>query len=341
MDIQLRKIICHLIFILIMTGLIGNSTVLAASEQGAIEFGCMPDGTVFNHFAPDNVALREVAFVTPFGTMNTNIVVGSSLNGSVASETIELAERLGEFFTSVNTTALIDQVAIDSENVHPKYRQEKTLILCGGPSENSLVQELVQQKKSRVAWDKADNGTIEVIDHAFDGPGTAIIVGGATPEGTVQAIAALTGFFGHIAGSNLAEDGLLQADRALQHGNIPLAAKAVERLINGLRLDGSIKIYVPVKDAPANFTDLLRAEAKEAGLLLKLLRQKPAPSLPEAEAGFRKLAGFCSYCHDYHLAYDRSGQNRNRFHYAQFPNTRCETDWAAVYTQHDGKMLKK
>ncbi len=327
------------IFYIFVSGAITGNNVLAESKQDTIMFGCLPGGSVFNHFSPDNIALREVAFITPFGTMNTNIVVGQSVDAAVVIEIADLSERMGEFLTAINTTALINQVAIIDKDVPDRYLKDKTMILCGGPKENNLVLKLVQDKKSTVAWNNAKDGHIEVIDNAFGGTGTAIIAGGATPEATSRAIAALTGFFAHIAGANLAEEGLLQADRALRHGNVTLAAKGIEKLINGLRLDGSIKIDVPVLDAPPDFSDLLKAEAKEAQALLKLLRKNPA--LKDAEAGFQKLAGFCAYCHDYHLAYNRSGQNRNQFHYVQFPMTRCETEWATVYKQKDGKMVER
>ncbi|GEM_PF-2568486 len=318
----------------------GISNIVCAGEsQDTLQFGCMSDGSVFKNIVPKPSDLRKVKYLTPFGTLNTNIIFGEKVNGAVAARVSDLSERIGEFMMAVNSSALITQMSIVDKNVPLEYLKERTLVLCGGPADNKLVKQLVTNGKSKVDWTKSKTGTIEIIPHAFGGQASAIIAGGTDNKGIVMAIEAMTGFFAHLAGSNLAENGLLNADLALRHKNIFLASKGIERMLDGLRLDGSTKIFIPVRNFTPEFPGLLKAEGKTAQNYLRFLRKNP--SVKEADEGFRRLAGFCAYCHMHYLSYDRSAQNRNRFHYAQFPKTRCETKWVRIYTLQDGKIVKK
>ncbi len=305
--------------------------IQAETNSGEVPLGCIPDGSVFENFVPNAVKLREINYVTDFGTLNTNIVVGKKISGKIACAVSELTERMGEFLANMNTSALLANIVMIDEKVPEKYLKERTIILCGISEENKLIKQLVQKGKSKVDWTKAKSGTIEIIEKAFDGFATAVIAGGADEDSSYVAIGALAGFFTHIAGANLGEDGLLSADQELKQGDVKGAARSIERLINGLRLDGSAKIFVPVKNITPDFMNLLQDESRQASNLLKILKENPP--IEKAEDEFKKLAGFCFYCHQKYVSYDRMNQNRVKFHYSQYPDTRCETEWVNVYKE--------
>lgn len=332
-----KKMIVLLVFLLVLSLHTGGQ-IMGQENQHELEFGCMPDGSVFDNFYPDGVKLREVHFVTGFGTLNTNIVAGQKLSTEAAIAMGNLAGSMGEFLLSINTMSMGSPLILMDSMVPQKYLQEKTMILCGGPKVNSLVKTLVQNGKSKVDWSKEDQGKIEIIDKAFGGHGQAIIAAGSDAGSTSVAISALTGFFNHITGASLAEEGMLLADRQLRRGYVQEAAKNIEKAINGLRLDGSTSVFVPVKDFVPEFPDLLRQEFKETQNLLKTMRQ--GASEEEVKEQFQKVASFCAYCHVKHVSYDRQAQNRVLFHYSQFPETRMETEWARAYTLKQGKMVK-
>ncbi|NEX15982.1 MAG: hypothetical protein C1943_04925 [Halochromatium sp.] len=287
--------------------------------------GCLPGGQVFDLFTPDAVPLRTTAYMTPFGTLNTNIVLGDDPSGAVAIAAIDLAERIGEYLPAVASTSPIP-LAMRASEAPAKYLEQKTMLLCGGPDENALVKRLVDEGKSKVDWKAAEVGQIEVVEQAFGGPGTAVILGGSTSQGSVYAINAFTEFFKHLAGATLAQAKMLEADRQLRRGDIAGAADSFVYLLNGLRVDGSAKFFVPIKNPSPKFEQQLKDEAKLAQEVGQLLSQ--GPSLEEAEAQFQELASRCTYCHERYLSFDFKGTNRMQYLFSQFPDTRIETQWA-------------
>ncbi|MCP3874034.1 MAG: hypothetical protein GY699_12860, partial [Desulfobacteraceae bacterium] len=183
-----------------------------------VKMGCYPNGEMFNSFSPDAIAIRTVAFLTEFGTLNTNIVIGEYPSSTVAVSAMELCERIGEYLQVINTNSS-DAIGLSTGDVSQKYLQEKTIVLCGGPSENELVRQLVKSGKSKVDWNNAQTGTIEVIPEAFGGPGTAVVLAGQGPDGSFYAISAMSEFFKHLTGAGLAEAMMLKADNQLQRGD--------------------------------------------------------------------------------------------------------------------------
>lgn len=294
----------------------------AAEED---QLGCLPNGDLFNLFDPDSVGLRTTAYMTPFGTLNTNLVIGDEPSGAVAVAAIDLAERIGEFLPAVGSTSPIP-LALQVSQAPQKYLQQKTSLLCGGPDENALVEQLVDAGRSSVDWDTAEVGYIEVIENAFDGPGTAVILGGATPEASAYAINAFSEFFKHLAGATLAQARMLEADRQLRRGEVTAAADSFVHLLNGLRVDGSANFYVPINNPSPKFEQQLKDEVKLAQEVAQLLRNEP--SLEQAEAQFQELASRCMYCHERYLSFDFMGTNRMQYLYSQYPQTRLQTEWA-------------
>jgi len=310
-----------------LTLLLGISTLSSRLAQAdeAHPLGCLPGGQVFDLFTPDAVPLRTTAYMTPFGTLNTNIVLGDDPSGAVAVAVTDLAERIGEYLPAVASTSPIP-LAMRASEAPAKYLEQKTMLLCGGPDENALVKRLVEEGKSVVDWKSAELGHIEVIEQAFGGPGSAVILGGATPQASVYAINAFSEFFKHLAGATLAQVKMLEADRQLRRGDIAGAADSFVYLLNGLRVDGSAKFFVPIKNPSPKFEQQLKDEARLAQEVGQLLRQ--GPSLEEAEAQFQELASRCSYCHERYLSFDFKGTNRMQYLFSQFPDTRIETQWA-------------
>jgi len=310
-----------------LTLLLGISTLSSRLAQAdeAHPLGCLPGGQVFDLFTPDAVPLRTTAYMTPFGTLNTNIVLGDDPSGAVAVAVTDLAERIGEYLPAVASTSPIP-LAMRASEAPAKYLEQKTMLLCGGPDENALVKRLVEEGKSVVDWKSAELGHIEVIEQAFGGPGSAVILGGATPQASVYAINAFSEFFKHLAGATLAQSKMLEADRQLRRGDIAGAADSFVYLLNGLRVDGSAKFFVPIKNPSPKFEQQLKDEARLAQEVGQLLRQ--GPSLEEAEAQFQELASRCSYCHERYLSFDFKGTNRMQYLFSQFPDTRIETQWA-------------
>ena len=296
----------------------------AARAEGP-QLGCFPNGEVFDAFTPDAVKIRTTGFLTPFGTLNTNVVLADDPSGPVAVGAVELAERVGELLTAFNTTSS-DQIALKASDVPDKYLEQKTMLLCGGPDENPLVRRLVREGKSTVDWTRADMGRIEVIEGAFGGPGTAIILGGADPDAAFYAIGALSEYLKHVGGAGLAQAKMLQADRQLRRGEVAAAADSFEHLLNGLRIDGGATFHAPIKDPSPEFPAELAQEVRMARDVYRLLK-RGAPAV-EADARFRTLAGRCVYCHDRYLAFDFTGTNRMQYLFAQYPDTRLQTDWA-------------
>jgi hypothetical protein len=296
------------------------------SEQEPL--GCYQGGKVFEEFFPTAVELRETDFLTPFGTVNMNLVLGSGLSAKASSGAMELAERIGEFLISVNTSAMAEHVSLLDADVPEKYLQEKTMILVGGPEENSLVRRLKEAGTSKVDWAASELGGVEVIPNAFGGPGTAIILAGNSPQGTYNAATALASFFAHLAGATMIEAWMLQADEQLQRGEVEGAARSFERILTGLRIDGASNFHAPIKDWNADFPQLLAAEARQAQDMHKFLRSNP--SLEQADEKFRELAQTCVYCHQRYLTYDRMATNRLQYNYSQYPDHRLETEWDRV-----------
>ncbi len=292
------------------------------------KMGCYPNGEIFNAFSPNAISLRTVPFLTEFGTLNTNVVVGQHPSGTVAVAAMTLCERIGEYLQVINTTSS-DTIGISTGAVPEKYLQEKTMVLCGGPSENERVKQLVESGKSKVDWDTAQTGTIEVIVGAFGGPGTAVVLGGQGPEGATYAISALSEFFKHLTGAGLVEAMMLKADVQLQRGDIQGASESYERLVDGLRIDGSANFHAPIKDITPDFPKLLEEEVAMSRKLARFLRTKPTPEA--ANAQFRNVAGECRYCHQRYLSYDRMSPNRVTYLYSQYPNARLETEWAQTH----------
>lgn len=309
--------------ILLMGANLFSGRLVQADE--AQPLGCLPGGQVFDLFTPDAVPLRTTAYMTPFGTLNTNIVLGDDPSGAVAIAAIDLAERIGEYLPAVASTSPIP-LAMRASEAPAKYLEQKTMLLCGGPDENALVKRLVDEGKSKVDWKAAEVGQIEVVEQAFGGPGTAVILGGSTSQGSVYAINAFTEFFKHLAGATLAQAKMLEADRQLRRGDIAGAADSFVYLLNGLRVDGSAKFFVPIKNPSPKFEQQLKDEAKLAQEVGQLLSQ--GPSLEEAEAQFQELASRCTYCHERYLSFDFKGTNRMQYLFSQFPDTRIETQWA-------------
>lgn len=310
---------------------VGWTTAAVSSQDQEVErepLGCHLGGQVFQEFFPDAVELRPVAFITPFGTLNSNIVIGSKIGGKEASGAMELAERMGEFLISVNSSALTEYISLLDSEVPDKYLKEKTMLLCGGPEQNTLVKRLVDSGASKINWEESEKGAIEVIPNAFGGDGTAVIMAGATPQATYNATTAMAAFFAHLAGATMIESWMLIADEQLQRGEIESAARSFERIVCGLRIDGASNFHAPIKNWNEAFPELLAAEAKHAQNLLKTLRQNP--TVEEANKEFRKLAKECVYCHRRYLSYDRMATNRVQYNYSQFPDRRMETDWDKV-----------
>lgn len=301
---------------------LASQTPSAAEDE---QLGCLPNGDLFNLFAPDAVGVRTVAYMTPFGTLNTNLVLGDQPSAPVAVAAIDLAERIGEFLPAVASSSPIP-LAIAASQVPEKYLEQKTMLLCGGPDENALVKRLVEAGKSVVDWAAADVGHIEVVENAFGGPGTALILGGATPKASAYAINAFSEFFKHLAGATLAQAKMLEADRQLRRGDMIGAAESFVPLLNGLRLDGSANFFVPIQNPSPKFEEQLRDEVRLAQEVGRLLRSEP--SLDEAEAQFRELASRCMYCHERYLSFDFTGTNRMQYLFSQYPGTRLQTEWA-------------
>lgn len=323
--------------VLMLTALLALAWHVPASSQESDEpqrepLGCHLGGQVFQEFFPDAVGLRNVAYITPFGTLNSNIVLGSEIGAKEASGAMELAERLGEFLIAVNSSAMTEHVSLLDSETPEKYLQEKTMLLIGGPEQNSLVKQLVESGASKVDWSASDKGGIEVIPNAFGGNGAAVIMAGATPDATYNATTALAAFFAHLAGATMIESWMLLADEQLQRGEIEGAAKSFERIICGLRIDGASNFHAPIKDFNPAFPKLLAAEAEHAQELLQTLRKDP--SVEDANEKFRTLAKECVYCHRRYLSYDRMATNRVQYNYSQYPDRRLETEWD--YVEVDG-----
>lgn len=323
--------ICTVLAGLVMLAAVGGGRAYTdnpAGKSGQEPLGCYQGGKVFEEFFPTAVELRETAFLTPFGTVNMNIVLGERLSGKAASGALELAERVGEFLFSVNTSVLAEHISLLDRNVPEKYLQEKTMILVGGPEDNLLVRRLVEAGKSQVDWAASELGGVEVIPKAFDGPGTAIILAGNSPQGTYNATTALAAFFAHLAGATMIEAWMLQADEQLQRGEVEAAARSFERILTGLRIDGASNFHAPIKDWNEDFPRLLAAEARQAQEMHKFLRS--GPPLAQADEKFRELARTCVSCHQRYLTYDRMATNRVQYNYSQYPKPRLETEWDRV-----------
>jgi len=290
--------------------------------------GCHLGGKVFQEFFPDAVELRTVAFLTPYGTLNSNIVLGEDLAPLAATGAMELAERLGEFLIAVNSSAMTEHVSLLANQTPEKYLQEKTMLLCGGPEVNSLVKRLVDSGASKVDWSAEKTGKIEVVPNAFGGNGTAVIMAGADATATYNATTALAGFFAHLAGATMIESWMLYADQQLQRGEVQGAAKSFERIVCGLRIDGASNFHAPIKNFNDAFPELLAEEASQAQELHKALLASPSPE--EADKEFRELAKKCVYCHQRYLSYDRMSTNRVQYNYSQYPGHRLETEWDSV-----------
>ncbi len=289
------------------------------------KMGCYPNGEIFNSFFPDAVGLRMVPFLTEFGTLNTNVVIGQHPSGKVAVAAMELCERIGEYLQVINTNSS-DTIGLAAGDVPEKYLQEKTIVLVGGPSENELVKQLVDSGKSQVDWSMAQTGTIEVISGAFGGPGTAVVLGGQGPDGSFYAISAMSELFRHFSGAGLLEAMMLKADKQLQRGDVQGASESYERVLDGLRIDGSANFHAPIKDITPDFSKLLKAEVDMSRELARFLKTHPTPK--EANAQLRAIARECAYCHQRYLSYDRMSPNRVKYLYSQYPKARLETDWA-------------
>ncbi len=220
-------------------------------------------------------------------------------------------------------------IGISAGDVPEKYLQEKTIVLCGGPAENELVKQLVDSGKSKVDWNTAQTGTIEVISRAFGGPGIAVVLGGHGPDGSFYAISALSEFFKHLTGAGLVEAMMLKADKQLQRNDVQGAFESYKRLLDGLRIDGSANFYVPVKEISPDFPKLLKAETDMSREFARFLKTGPTPK--EANDQHRKIAGECAYCHQRYLSYDRMSPNRVKYLYSQYPKARLETDWAKTH----------
>lgn len=299
-----------------------------AAESEREPLGCYQGGKVFEVFFPTAVELRETAFLTPFGTVNMNLVLGENIGAKAATGALELAERIGEFLISVNTSAMAEHIALLDRDVPEKYLQEKTMILVGGPTENLLVRRLVEAGASKVDWAASELGGVEVVPNAFGGPGTAIILAGNSPQGTYNAATALASFFAHLAGATMIEAWMLLADEQLQRGEVEAAARSFERILTGLRIDGASNFHAPIKDWNPDFPLLLAAEARQAQDMHTFLRTNPP--LEQADEKFRELAQTCVYCHQRYLTYDRMATNRVQYNYSQYPNHRLETEWDRV-----------
>lgn len=310
--------------VMLLLTLMGLSSQMARAD-GSNEMGCLPNGELFDLFAPDAVGLRTTAYMTPFGTLNTNLVLGDQPSAAVAVAAIDLAERIGEFLPALGSTSPIP-LAMPAADAPQKYLEQKTTLLCGGADENALVQRLVATDKSTVDWEAAEVGYIEVVENAFGGPGTAVILGGATPQASAYAINAFSEFFKHLAGATLAQARMLEADRQLRHGEINAAADSFGTLLNGLRVDGSANFFVPIENPSPKFEEQLRDEVRLAQAFARLLRTDP--DLEQAEAQFQELASRCMYCHERYLAFDYMGTNRMQYLFSQYPETRLQTEWA-------------
>lgn len=306
----------------------GILPAIAQEDTPREPLGCHLGGQVFQEFFPNAVELRTVAFITPFGTLNSNIVLGESIDSVVASGAMELAERMGEFLISINSSAMTEHISLLASETPEKYLQEKTMLLCGGPEENSLVKRLVDSGASKVDWSTADKGKIEVIPNAFGGNGAAVIMAGADSQATYNAATALAAFFAHLAGATMIESWMLLADEQLQRGEVEGAARSFERIVCGLRIDGASNFHAPIKDFNPAFPELLAEEATQAQELHQLLLTSPSPE--KANEEFRKLAKKCVYCHQRYLSYDRMSTNRVQYNFSQFPDRRLETSWDRV-----------
>ncbi len=293
-----------------------------------VKMGCLPNGEIFNSFSPDVTALRTVPFLTEFGTLNTNVVIGQHPSSTVAVSVMELCERIGEYLQVINTNSS-DTIGLSTGDVPQKYLQEKTIVLCGGPSENELVLQLVKSGKSKVDWNTAQTGTVEVISEAFGGPGTAVVLAGHGPDGSFYAISAMSEFFKHLSGAGLVEAMMLKADKQLQRGDVQGASESYARLVDGLRIDGTANFHLLIKDFTPDFPKLLKAEVDMSIQFARLLKTNPTPKA--ANTQFRKIAGECAYCHQRYLSYDRMSPNRVKYLYSQYPKARLETDWAKVH----------
>ncbi|NCC29207.1 MAG: hypothetical protein EOM22_13990 [Gammaproteobacteria bacterium] len=303
----------------------GAGSLGGALHAAEPELGCLPGGEVFGLFSPDAVKVRTTAYMTPFGTLNANIVLGDAPSGPVAIAAIDLAERFGEFLTAIAATSSIP-IAIQASRVPEKYLEEKTIILCGGPAENPLVRRLVEEGRSVVDWENAEVGHIEVVEQAFGGPGRAVILGGANPRASVYAINAFTEFFKHLAGASLALARMLDAERQLQRPDIAGAGDSFERMLDGLRIDGSAKFHVPIRNPSPDFEQQLKDEVKLAQQVAQLLRSEPTPE--EARTAFYDLAERCTDCHRRYLSFDFNATNRVQYLFSQYPNRQIGSDWA-------------
>ncbi len=318
-------IVLTVVLILVMI-----TTAVSKQNPGPkiVKMGCLPNGEIFNSFSPNATALRTVPFLTEFGILNTNVVIGQHPSSTVAVSAMELCERIGEYLQVINTNSS-DTIGLSTGDVPQKYLQEKTIVLCGGPSENELVKQLVKSGKSKVDWNAAQTGTIEVISEAFGGPGTAVVLAGQGSDGSFYAISAMSEFFKHLTGAGLAEAMMLKADNQLQRSDVQGASDSYARLVDGLRIDGTANFHAPIKDITPDFSKLLKAEVDMSVELARLLKTKPTSKT--ANTQLRKIAGECAYCHQRYLSYDRMSPNRVKYLYSQYPKARLETDWAKTH----------
>lgn len=78
-------------------------------------------------------------------------------------------------------------IPVKSEKeVTESEKDEKTLVLVGGPVANSLVADLVSANKSKIDWDSSP-GEIEVVENAFKDGQTVVIAAGKDREATMAA----------------------------------------------------------------------------------------------------------------------------------------------------------
>lgn len=296
-----------------------------SQDNNQLQQGCLPNGDVFNLFYPDAISLRHVAFLTEFGTLNTNVVIGDTPDGSVAIAAMDLVERVGEYLQTINTTSSAG-IGLTASTIPPKYLAERTIVLCGTVQSNALIRQLVDAGKSKVDWSAEALGKIEVVPNAFDGPGSAVILGGRDAQASILAIAALNEFFKHLTGATLVEAMMLQADKQLQHGEVRAAKDTYKRLVDGLRIDGSATFFAPIKDMSPHFPKLLKEEVDMSVEMAKFLTTEP--SATEANKALRDVAKKCAFCHQRYLSYDRMKTNRISYLYSQYPDARLETEWA-------------
>ncbi|MFB6115872.1 MAG: S-layer protein, partial [Candidatus Nanosalina sp.] len=79
-------------------------------------------------------------------------------------------------------------VALDSDNSISQAKQNRDLVLVGGPSVNSLVSELVQANKTMAASEYTQGqGMLQLVEDAFTQGNDALVVAGYSGEDTRQA----------------------------------------------------------------------------------------------------------------------------------------------------------